>query len=779
MKNEKKTKAQLINELAEMRESENRYRAIFDNTGTALMFVEEDMTISMANKELEKLTGYTKDELEGRKKWTEFVARNDDLERMKEYHRLRRIDPLSAPQTYEFQFVDRAGHVKDIVVSVATMPGMKQSLAALLDISDRKRMEAALKESERRLTDLFDFLPDATFAIDLTGKVLAWNRAIEDMTGVKAEAMLGKVNYEYALPFYGVRRPILIDLVFMPREDIKKKYHFVRIEGDVLLAEASVPVKGGEIRELWGKARPLYDSSGNVVGAIEAIRDITEMKQVEEELKKHRDHLDDLVKERTAELIKAKDAAESANRAKSDFLANMSHELRTPMNAILGYSQLMQKDSSLRPEQRDYLNTINRSGEHLLALINDVLEISRIEARRIVLSPDTFDLHSLLRDLDAMFRIRTDDKGLQFDVTGISRIPRYVFADENKLRQILINLLGNAVKFTVEGGVVMQFAVIDGGRDEKRLVVEVRDTGVGIAEEDLSKVFQYFEQRAEGDRAQNGVGLGLAISRSYARMMGGDVTVTSHVGEGSIFRLEIGIQESAEPAFKEKTHKRRITGLAPGQSIPRILVVEDREESRYLLIKILELAGFEVQGATNGREAVDVFEQWLPSFIWMDIRMPVMDGLEATRLIKATEAGKSTTVAALTAHALEEERELIQAAGCDDFVRKPFREHEIFEVMAKHLGLKYVYEADKEEEVQVETAADINPQRLTALPADLLKELHKAVLRLNTDRTMEVIEEISRQDISTGSALRRLAENMDYNRLLGILEDKTNLEENA
>ncbi|HYA13721.1 MAG TPA: PAS domain S-box protein, partial [Syntrophales bacterium] len=377
MKSEKKTKAQLINELAEMQESENRYRAIFDNTVTAMMFIEEDMTISMANRELEKLTGYTKDEMEGRKKWTEFVANKDDLERMKEYHRLRRIDPLSAPQTYEFQFVDRAGHVKDIVVSVATMPGMKQSLAALLDISDRKRMEAALKESEKRLADIIDFLPDATYAIDLSGKVIAWNRAIEEMTGIKADAMLDKGDYEYSLPFYGVRRPILIDLVYVPREDIKKKYHFVRQEGDVLLAEASVPVKGGEIRALWGKARPLYDSKGNVAGAIEAIRDITELKQVEEELKKHRDQLDELVQERTAELIKAKEAAESANRAKSDFLANMSHELRTPMNAILGYSQLMQRDASLRPEQRDYLNTINRSGEHLLALINDVLEISR------------------------------------------------------------------------------------------------------------------------------------------------------------------------------------------------------------------------------------------------------------------------------------------------------------------------------------------------------------------------------------------------------------------
>ena len=773
MKSEKKTKAQLINELAEMQESENRYRAIFDNTVTAMMFIEEDMTISMANRELEKLTGYTKDEMEGRKKWTEFVANKDDLERMKEYHRLRRIDPLSAPQTYEFQFVDRAGHVKDIVVSVATMPGMKQSLAALLDISDRKRMEAALKESEKRLADIIDFLPDATYAIDLSGKVIAWNRAIEEMTGIKADAMLDKGDYEYSLPFYGVRRPILIDLVYVPREDIKKKYHFVRQEGDVLLAEASVPVKGGEIRALWGKARPLYDSKGNVAGAIEAIRDITELKQVEEELKKHRDQLDELVQERTAELIKAKEAAESANRAKSDFLANMSHELRTPMNAILGYSQLMQRDASLRPEQRDYLNTINRSGEHLLALINDVLEISRIEARHIVLSPATFDLHALLRDLDTMFRVRTEAKGLQFDVAGISRLPRYVFADENKLRQILINLLGNAVKFTEEGGIIMQFYVTEGAGNEKGLVVEVRDTGVGIAEEDLGKVFQYFEQRARGDKAQDGVGLGLAISQSYARMMGGEITVISRLGEGSTFRLEIGIKESGEPDFKEKKHKRRVIGLAPGQSISRILVAEDREESRYLLIKMLELAGFEVQSAANGREAVDIFDKWQPHFIWMDIRMPVMDGLEATRLIKATEAGKSTPVAALTAHALEEEREPILAAGCDDFVRKPFREHEIFEVMEKHLDLKYIYEEEQaEEQGDVKIGIELTPEQLSAVPEDLRNRLHSALLRLDTSRIQAVIEEITKQNALIGGTLKLAVKNFDYERLLSLLEAK-------
>ena len=248
--------------------------------------------------------------MEGKKKWTEFVARKDDLERMKEYHRLRRIDPLSAPQTYEFQLVDRKGQVKDIVVTVATMPGRKQTLATLLDITDRKRMEAALKESERRLADIIDFLPDATFAIDLSGKVIAWNRAMEEMTGVKAEDMLGKGDYEYAIPFYGMRRPVLIDLVFGFTEEIEKKYDFVKREGNVLLAETDVPVRGVP-RALWGKARPLYDSRGNVVGAIESVRDITALKQAQKALQKAHDELEVRVQERTAELVQANKALQT------------------------------------------------------------------------------------------------------------------------------------------------------------------------------------------------------------------------------------------------------------------------------------------------------------------------------------------------------------------------------------------------------------------------------------------------------------------------------------
>ena len=497
------------------------------------------------------------------------------------------------------------------------------------------------------------------------------------------------------------------------------------------------------------------------------------LKDANAELRKHQGHLEELVSERTAELAEAKEKAEAANKAKSVFLANMSHELRTPLTAILGYSQLMQRSPSLLPTQREHLNIINRSGEHLLALINDVLEISRIEARRISLEPQICDLHALLRDLEVMFRIRTDARGVQFKLLGMRELPRYMVVDENKLRQVLVNLLGNAVKFTEAGGIVVRLAIIEPTADERRLVVEVQDTGVGITKEEQDKVFEYFEQAGTGLQSRSGAGLGLAISREYARMMGGDITVTSRLGEGSTFRLEIGIQKGIEPELTEKMRERLVIGLKPGQFTPRILVVEDKEESRKVMVSLLEDVGFEVREAAEGQEAIRVFEEFRPHFIWMDMRMPVMDGLEATRRIKATPEGQATVVAALTAHALEEEREPILAAGCDELIRKPYREHEIFEVMARHLGIQYVYEGAPEEAVSARSRVDVSPEEVATLPLELRRELCEAVLRLNMARTLSSIQKIAERDAHLGAALRTLAEEMEYDRLLLLCGETT------
>jgi signal transduction histidine kinase/DNA-binding response OmpR family regulator len=492
----------------------------------------------------------------------------------------------------------------------------------------------------------------------------------------------------------------------------------------------------------------VLDVSEKFSGVVVTLEDITTQKQATEELRH------------------AKEAADAANRAKSAFIANMSHELRTPMNAVLGYAQLMQKDSSLQGQQREYLNTISRSGAHLLALINNVLAISRIEVERTTLELVTVDLHTLLRDMEAMFRLKTNAKGLHFEVIEADEFTRYVVADESKLRQVLINLLGNAVKFVEEGSIIMRVAVTTGPQGGMRLVTEVEDTGPGIAPDELGKVFGYFEQTATGKKRQSGSGLGMTISRGFARLMGGDLTVTSREGEGSTFRFEIDVHAGQED-IREKTHAPLVMGLTPGQTVPRVLVVDDDEENRKLLVRLLELAGFKVQEAENGEKAVALFAQWSPQFIWMDMRMPVMDGLEATRRIRTLPGGDQVKIVAFTASVMEEERTSILAARCDDVVHKPYRESLLFEVMAKHLGVNYHYE-ENSSEIAIESETDMCS--LTTLPAGLRDSLTRAVLELDTDRTLAVVEEITRQDAAIGPVLRKLAENLEYERLLTMLE---------
>lgn len=622
----------------------------------------------------------------------------------------------------------------------------------------RTRAEAALRESEGLFRIMADSSPVMLWMSGTDGLCTFFNKGWLEFRGRTMEEEMGNGWAEGVHPddFDGCLNTYLTS--FEQRKDFRMEYRLQRHDG--------------EYRWILDTGVPRYELNGDFGGYVGSCLDISDRKKAEEQLRHYREHLEELVKERTDELSTAKEAAEAANKAKSTFLAKMSHELRTPLNAILGYSQFMQRDASLPANQREYLDIINRSGKHLLGLINDVLEVSRIEAKRVTAEKVVFDIRSLLSDLHDMFQLKTESKGLRFDLIELGPLPRYVIADERKLRQMLINILGNAVKFTPEGGIAVRVAVMNENEHEKRLVVEVEDTGPGIAEEELDLVFKAFDQTATGRHIEGGTGLGMAISRDFARMMGGDLTVTSRVGQGSIFRLEIGIEEVDEPVAAVEAPRGRVVGLKPGQITPRILVAEDQPESRSLLVKLLQTAGFDVREAADGREAVQIAEQWQPHFIWMDIRMPVMDGMEAARRIKDSQAGKSVKVAAVTASALEEDRRLILSEHIfDDFVRKPYNEHEIFETMAQHLGLKYIYEEPTTKDVPAGLKSVPTPERLAVLTADLRGELHEALLRLNMTQVLSVIDKISELDASIASDLKMLADDLDYESMLTALEN--------
>ncbi|MDY6784382.1 MAG: GAF domain-containing protein [Cyanobacteriota bacterium] len=443
---------------------------------------------------------------------------------------------------------------------------------------------------------------------------------------------------------------------------------------------------------------------------------------------------------------KARETADAANRAKSKFLANMSHELRTPLNAILGFAQVMARDSSLNSEQKEYLDIIGRSGEHLLSLINDVLEMSKIEAGRATLNESNFDLYRLLRSLQEMLEVEAEAKDLQLRVERSPDVPQYIRTDESKLRQVLINFLGNAIKFTDKGRVILRVSSVNSNVPLKNngspprppvspspsppipqsphLHFEVEDTGIGIPPEDIERLFNAFAQTEAGRISQEGTGLGLSISKRFVQLMGGDIAVESKAGVGSLFKFDIAIALVDPSDVPDSKPSRRPLGLQPGQPTYRILVVEDKLANRQLLVKLLVPLGFEVREATNGLEAIALCEQWHPHLIWMDMRMPVMDGYTATREIKLKMGDRAPIIIALTANAFEEDRTEALAIGCDDFVRKPCKEEILLTKIADYLGVEYTYEdyTDSlgELEAAMSSSTDSTPDSPKPLPLKIL-----------------------------------------------------------
>jgi signal transduction histidine kinase/DNA-binding response OmpR family regulator len=487
------------------------------------------------------------------------------------------------------------------------------------------------------------------------------------------------------------------------------------------------------------------------------------------ELQHYKERLEQLVDQRTAELVEARDQALAANRAKSIFLANMSHELRTPLNAILGFSAIVRADAGLSEQHRKDLAIVGNSGEDLLGLIEDVLDMAKIEMGGLKLELASFDLLAMAGDVVNMLRETAHAKNLDLTLHISPQSPRFVRSDSGKLRQILANLVGNAVKYTEEGSIVVRVEAKPGDAARQvMLSLEVEDTGIGIAVEDQARIFEPFVQGG-GARLRKGTGLGLSISRRFAECLGGTIQVESAPGRGSRFRLEAPADVVDAPeAAADSGHVELVIGLEPGQPDYRILIVEDQKENWLLMQRLLETAGFTIRIAENGLKAIREFQAWRPHFIWMDLRLPALSGLDAVRRIRQLEDGRSVKIVAVTASAVTSQREEALAAGFDDFLRKPFRAMEVFDCIARHLGVRFLYR--KKPQPGGNAPAALRTEDLTALAMEARDELRAAIIALDRERIAEAIRRISEEDVALGRLLGHLADALAYTAIFNALE---------
>ncbi|WP_250855265.1 ATP-binding protein, partial [Anabaena sp. PCC 7938] len=470
--------------------------------------------------------------------------------------------------------------------------------------------------------------------------------------------------------------------------------------------------------------------------------------------------------------------AEAANQAKSAFIANMSHELRTPLNAVIGFSQLMLRANNLPSDQYENAGIIYRSGDYLLTLINHILDLSKIEAGKATLNLHDFNFYRLLDDLEDMLHLRASDAGLELIFERTQNVPQYICTDEVKLRQVLINLLTNAIKFTLHGSIVLSVDKKDEDTEDViTLNFRLRDTGVGIARTELPKLFDAFIQARAGREMQEGTGLGLAISRKFVQLMGGDISVDSKLGKGTTFQFYIQAKLGQETISNNSTEGRqRVVELAPGQPTYKILTVDDKAINRQLLFKLLSPLGFEIKEASNGQEAIAIWDEWEPHLIWMDMRMPIMDGYEATKHIKSTTKGNATAVIALTASVLEEEKAIVLSAGCDDFLRKPFSEHTIFEALAKHLGVKYILAETNSENSEHIEENSLTSDHLRCMNQEWINKFYEAVLEANTNHVIELTKEVPKTETFLIQSLTKLARIFEFEKLVDLVEPLINYE---
>ncbi|MEG4008919.1 PAS domain S-box protein [Microcoleus sp. Pol11C1] len=744
-----------------LRESETRFQAFMNHSPAPAWITDEDGVMLYASQTYLNTLELPTDDVIGKSIFELYPAASaqqylDNIQTVVQSNELietieiapRRDGTLGEFLVYKFLIPD--------------LPGQMLVGGVAIDVTRQHQAETALQQSEERLKLALEASGDGLWDWDIESGKVYLNSYYQEMLGYKPGELVMDVNV-WEQMIHPDDTLWVFEALNSNLQDSSLKYAF----------DYRVRCKSGEWKWIanYGKI-VAYEEDGKPLRMIGTHKDISDRKQKE------------------LALQHAMEAAEAANLAKSTFLANMSHELRTPLNVILGFAQVMTHDSSLTPNQKEDLQTIRRSGDHLLSLINDVLDLSKIESGHCTVEQSGLDLIALLHSLRNMLAERASSKGLDLCFEIAPEVPQFMLVDAQKLRQVLLNLLSNAIKFTDRGSITLQVSIEASGTvalSTTRPILQfvVADTGLGIASVELDTIFDAFVQAQAGKRSIGGTGLGLTISRKLLELMGGKISVSSTVGQGSTFTFTLPVSPISGVNVTPEENNRLVMGLAPGQGDHRILVVDDQAENRLLMVRLLTQLGLEVKEATNGQQAVQIWQQWQPDLTWMDIRMPVLDGYEATKQIRAMEDGQNSIIIALTAQASQSDRALALAAGCNDYISKPFREQTLFLKMAEYLGLEYVYEEEETEKgergtdcfpsylcsVASSVSDSLDPMLLGTLPRVWVVQLEDAALCGDDVAIIELVAQLSSELAQFGTYLTELANQYQFEKILNLIQD--------
>ncbi|HSQ41920.1 MAG TPA: PAS domain S-box protein [Fibrobacteraceae bacterium] len=717
-----------------------------ENSPTSVMILDSHGIIEYVNPKFCSSSGYSNDEILG--KYPDFLRSGVQSEGFFQ----EMIRTVRQGHTWHGDICNQKRNGELYWVSESIAPVFDEqghiihNISVSEDITQRKKMQEKLQEAQRL----------ANTALELT-QTGYWYVSLENRDEFVSNPRTAQIFGHAPTPEfrYRVKEDWYVHLMAVDVQIAETTdQHFKEVmNGKARTYDCSYPFRrpdDGRIIWIHALAYLVRDDSNRPSGMYGVVQDITVQKRME------------------SEILRAKEKAESASKAKGMFLANMSHEIRTPLNAILGFSQILQRSAQLSPQHQSYLETINKSGEHLLSLINDVLEMSKIEAGRVVILPEAFILDAFIQEIHNLFRLRAEAKNLQFAIHGIERLPPFLSADRNKIRQILVNLIGNALKFTSQGGISLNLWSEASTGDDVLLYFEVRDTGSGITPEDAERLFQQFEQAEAGKNMGGGTGLGLAISRQLARLMGGDISLQSEIDVGSSFTLSVKAQKLAlVPKDSSTNHLELPVGLRPGQRSPRILVADDQQESLDLIEQMLNPLSFEIRMVSNGQEVLEALPSFAPDLILLDLRMPVLDGQATLCQIRAS-AQPQPRIIIVSASAFDEVRQQALDNGADDFLGKPFQETLLLEKIGKALELEYVYTAPHGKSAQT---ADVSAAELKEIPKELRSKIHHAAIMGDFDQLEYLFSEIPSQQANLAESLRTLAQTFNSTRLLELFPE--------